>query len=565
MCASKLAITVGAIDSDIYIYGRSDAKWPDVVGPHTIGVLAGTSVVPLTGESNAAMFDIESPFTLYTVARIDASSELPKRSAAASASWQKARDDLLAKLWDTTYYSVWATLCPEDVINLAFHVGSQKPKTMSIGPWTAARLVPATGEPMLVRVTGAAQAVSATQFEVGLDGLAHTLVVRDFGTTKLLDSARAMGHWRASAKQIAPSFSPSRLAKALAPTEPPAEPPEDAEDFGQFADDILEAAGAADDTAAYGYVLPTIPQSLLTSAQDAFAETSSDLADDGLMLRLGWPEYVATKNLDDVPDLGLVSIWNRTMARVMTVAMVMAPEKLPDNWTTGVFGSSAAVASLQSSSSALVAAQGHREWHNRVSLSLGSSEPLSELGSVPDNGALVAVFALSSRAFALDDFEALALSAAIRMVSEVGRIDPCALMSAVFTSKLKTAKSKKRKRSDDDDASEKKEPEKKASRSGNFSTLKYAWDLIKDFPQVQEASEDIKKNKMRSIASSMRGYRFAKPMERGGKRGGNNRRPEDKLVHLMRELEDAAECGVGSEEMLEIIQATGVFYTVSRA
>jgi hypothetical protein len=120
----------------------------------------------------------------------------------------------------------------------------------------------------------------------------------------------------------------------------------------------------------------------------------------------------------------------------------------------------------------------------------------------------------------------------------------------------------------EDKIEERETPSKRkySEKSGeNFSTVQNAWNLITEIPILGHVSAEAKAKKLKTLLSSMRGNRFAKPPEGSAKRGGNNRDVSEKKVHVLREFMEASSYGITKDEFYDLMKAGGVLFTKSAA
>jgi hypothetical protein len=86
-----------------------------------------------------------------------------------------------------------------------------------------------------------------------------------------------------------------------------------------------------------------------------------------------------------------------------------------------------------------------------------------------------------------------------------------------------------------------------------FDTLAY--------PKVNKVDFKVKDAKARKMLSNMKGNRFAKPPPGVSGRGGNTRDKNKKSSYLMREMTEAAACGIDRDEFLSMLKDANLLIT----
>jgi hypothetical protein len=294
----------------------------------------------------------------------------------------------------------------------------------------------------------------------------------------------------------------------------------------------------------------------------------------------------ATHSISFLPTLKLLQ---SVLSRVMTIVDTHWPEQ-KIKWTAGTFSS------VAMDSDRLPASQTQKlcfdDYSDQYAIPVGPPEisaahqaPLIEIGRAYNSISRYVVFALNIHHFAVKSdpifFQFTLLDAIVTAVDQVTQINSRAALGAMAFMMGPLLEINEELCVEEDTAAEVvlqqlllPPPQKHAapprakssseSAAKGQSTVMAAWNLIleqNDFPVVRHASEQEKIKKTRNIVSRMRGNRFAKPLEGTAHRGGNNRDPKEKMIHVFRELKEAAWCGINRDEFFNLMNETGVLYT----
>jgi hypothetical protein len=501
---------------------------------------------------------------------------------------------IVKSFWNESFTELLAPLCPGRDVILNLTINKKQLRSIKIKPWTTARRIPAgSSGPRFIQVHDASTNLNDSAFEMGLDFLKSTLIVRDFDHEEyqysLKDSLKRVEDFQFEFVTVAQS--PNRTA--FRPIDAPAD----------------ESCDETPKPEIGTYHLPIMPSHLIESSYEFFrsidaSKINPDIFASTEVLRLGLPEYFARKYVGMDPFKGYAGLgWTRArkimilfskiVSHVITTATAnWASESVPSSWTVGIFSENTEYikTAAMTSASQFASLSTGTSFETLRPVLTGTVPKIVEIGQgvAPSTGSPLppsTVFALNladytiSAPFLSDaNLKMILMDCVVDLVNKEFCINDrsrlsflCIAGSAYIDDPPPTAAPPAAKPTQAAAASAAPERSPAASsaapatvvhrnKGDRYSTVKYAWDSLQ-YPSVVYAPSSVKQKKLKSLLSDIRGNRFAKPPKGTCRVGGNNRDPEAKKPHLLREMQEAAGCGISRDEFLNILNSTDIFYT----
>lgn len=187
--AHKSSVLVG-LDSDALCSEGIDGLFGSMLS--TVGTWAPINLAS-TLFSGTASPDVDGA-RLHTFCAFDAL--LPvvvsgEPTLEATKKFETIINEKLAVMFQETFTTFWPYLCPTEPINITFTLNTKRPETFSVVPWTGARLV-TDPDPKIILMDSWCSWTRSSLFEVKLDFLRETLVVRNYDGHTLESSMEAL-------------------------------------------------------------------------------------------------------------------------------------------------------------------------------------------------------------------------------------------------------------------------------------------------------------------------------------------------------------------------------------
>jgi hypothetical protein len=497
----------------------------------------------------------------------------------------------LKKFWIENVAEMFAPICPARKIEVYPVIDNKPRKGFYLNPWTMARKIDAGFQgPRFIVANDASSSSNASAFEMGLDNIEYSIIVRDFDKDDMpfnMMSSLSGKIETFSFEYIEVPSSPFRVT-AFRPIESSVKHDDEPDEPQKPSTE---------------YFLGEIPASVIENAMAHIRKIEAPEMNVEL-LRIGMPEYFARRFVGFEPFKGyaglnhsrarkIMLLFSKIVALVMSTAAANWPEdNMPISWTVGIFSEVTDFSVAASATPSQFASLGAEQW-SRAGDIIGPRTAKAAPRIVESGRAIVpttssplpptyvvslnlADHTISNPLIKDSTLKSILLDCVIDLINHDLRLEdrsklaflcisgsdyldaaPAAPIPAPAAPALPPSSTAPA------------APAPSAARPGpkrrikeRFTTVKLAWDEINDqYPECRNMGEEARRLKMKSIESEIRGNRFAKPPKGTCGAGGNHRDFRAKVPYLMREMQEAANSGVSKNDFYHLLANTDIFYT----